>query len=187
MILKMKPDFHSFKPLPIKRKGNAGLYFLQRADEIVPTPEILESIFETCNEPHIYNWLFKESKPQGYQRKDAADFLKWGAEGWKKNAYFLFLMVSDKEEIVGAIDIKGNEIEAGEIGYWISQRHRGLGTSAVEALKIAAKDAGFKQLYAQVKSGNASSTTILKRNGFEENSYYLDPEDSCDFAYLCKL
>ena len=115
----------------------------------------------------------------------AKSFISWGKDGWKNGTYFLFLIFSEDDQVVGAIDIKSNNLEAGEVGYWVSSRYRGLATNVLAQIKIAGKQAGYKNLFAQTKKGNDKSVNVLLRNGFiEDNSY---KGDKCEKAFVCKL
>lgn len=183
----MIPSFDFFDQVDLKRKDSLEKYFMKRADKVSQTDEVLESIRKACNEPLIYDWLFKESKPNGYKLEDARGFLDRAIDGWKKKTHFVFLIMKNENEVVGALDIKSAELSKGEIGYWISEEHKGLGTYAVNILKMLAKKAGYKCLFAQVMQGNNRSIKILKNNQFFSDHKFLADNDCCDFAYSCDL
>jgi RimJ/RimL family protein N-acetyltransferase len=68
--------------------------------------------------------------------------------------------------VVGAIDIKSSDLDAGEIGYWASSEYPGYVTNAVVALSQLAKNAGFKSLFADTVPDNLPSQSVLRRAGF---------------------
>ena len=85
------------------------------------------------------------------------------------------------------MDLKSNNINLCEIGYWFSEKHPGVATNAVGALLKIAKAAGFKKLFAQTKEGNDKSVNVLVRNDFVEDLSYLKPDSKCTRAFYIKL
>jgi RimJ/RimL family protein N-acetyltransferase len=54
---------------------------------------------------------------------------------FQRGKFFIFAIQSSNGEIAGAIDIKNEELDGGEIGYWIHKDHSGLALNAVAAIK----------------------------------------------------
>jgi RimJ/RimL family protein N-acetyltransferase len=124
-------------------------------------------IKEICNEPLVYRWLFEEmldSKP--YSLEKAKSFISWAQEGWEEQTYFVFLIRDEKGVIQAAIDIKSNNLDESEIGYWASRDKPGIMTNAVRALCGLAKQAGYNKLFADVQVANNRSVKVLKRANF---------------------
>ena len=129
-----------------------------------------------CNEPLVYDRLFRQRR-QGrpYLAEEADGFLHWAQEGWQHHTHFVFLILSREGEIVGAVDIKSPDPYAGEIGYWASERHRGVMTNVLLELVRVAQAAGFRRLWANPDADNERSVALLRRAGFEP---YEPPADA---------
>ena len=87
-MLHEAPKF-TFEKTTIRNHITNHPYILRRMVDIVPSDVFLDSIVRVCNEPHIYNWLFRarlQGKP--YPRKDAEWFHNWGMEGWNSKQHF---------------------------------------------------------------------------------------------------
>lgn len=132
-----------------------------------PTVAIERSIAAVCNEPLIYSTLFAHIlSGRRYSEDDAARFLGWGSEGWEDATHFVYLLLDERTEVAGAIDIKSPTLASAEIGYWLSEEHSGIMTNAVEAIAGLARDAGFSGLHALVRPDNGRSERVLLRAGF---------------------
>ncbi len=128
-----------------------------------------DDIAKICNEPLIYNRLFKKlCKNEAYPAQKAAEFLKWAKTGFEDSTHFVFLIVSQSNQVVGAIDIKQNDLNAAEIGYWLSKEYAGLMTNAVIELVKQAKENGFKSLYGMCEIDNLKSQAVLERANFKK-------------------
>ena len=182
----MKPSWEFFRETSISNFKNQKMYRLVSSKDLNPTNEQLESMVQACNSIEIFKWLFSEMCPNGYTKENAIGFLKWARQGWLDNSHFVFLILSDDDKIVGAIDIKSNNLEAGEIGYWVHQDHSGLASNAVAKIIEIAKLAGYKTLFAQTKKGNEKSNQVLIRNLFEVTEKYKD-DSCCDNAFCITL
>jgi RimJ/RimL family protein N-acetyltransferase len=183
----MTPDFSFISPLSIERIAHPDTYSLIPAKDLDIKKQHIQSIVDSCSEPEIYSWLFKEMAPNGYTHEHANGFVNWAKQGWEENRYFVFFILTPSQEICGAIDIKSNQIEKGEVGYWISSHHRGLATNALKNLRKVAKRAGYKLLFAQTKEGNIKSKSVLRKNDFIEDSTYLFDVKCCAKAYKIEL
>jgi RimJ/RimL family protein N-acetyltransferase len=163
------PDFSSFKKQSVVSAKTKKKYALDRITALPDTRETVENLVDICNEPDIYNALFRimcQGKP--YMSENARAFLDWAREGWEDNAHFVFVVLDDQERHIGALDIKSADLEGAEIGYWASSRHRGIMTPAVEVLCQVAKRAGYQSLTACAAVENGRSQKILLNNGFQQ-------------------
>jgi len=143
-------------------------YSLQAIDSIQPTEAHIQRVTAICNEPEIYQWLYREmfdGKP--YPSDSAISWISWGAKGWKDGAYFVFVVLDCTGAITAACDIKGSDMNHAEIGYWASAQHRGIMTNAVTAMLVLAEQAGFRSFFAEVFSENKRSQAVLNRVGFQ--------------------
>lgn len=136
----------------------------------------INKIVEICNQEAVYDFLFRsrlEGRP--YTSDDAKGFIKWMAEGWIEQKWFVFLVRNDRNEIIAAIDIKSNNLESAEIGYWADQNNSGTISNAVEKIIELAKKAGYKSLYATTKPENERSQKVLLRNVFARDGEMQKP------------
>jgi len=141
-------------------------YYLVRACELEIGAGIIEQITSICNEPDVYDWLFRKplsGKP--YPEEKARQWLEWARAGWTADSHFIFAVVGEAKEIAAACQIKSND-EVAEIGYWASRLHRGVMTNAVGAMCLLAANAGFRALYAYTDEGNTRSESVVGRVGF---------------------
>lgn len=101
----------SFK-IPVKafieRFPSGKLYKLRSADSSASfSQKDFQDIAQVCNEPLIYNTLFKkmfDGKP--YTPQDSEGFIKMAKDGWDHNNKFIFLIRDPDNKTVGAVDIK---------------------------------------------------------------------------------
>ena len=143
-------------------------FYLRSVDEsFAESPALFARIADVCNEPIIYHFVFErrlESVPYPVER--AAHFIRWGKEGWATQSWFSFLIVDQQGQIVGTIDIRGNDADGSEIGYWVSAASSGVMTNAVLKLTQIGQRAGFRQFFALVFPENQKSVAVLERAGF---------------------
>src|SRR3990167_7993975 len=86
--------------------------------------EDIKAIVEICNQPEVYDWLFKERLEGSlYSENDARQFKVFANEGWAKAEKFVFLIRDNSGKVSGALDIKANTNGA-EIGYWADKTKR---------------------------------------------------------------
>jgi RimJ/RimL family protein N-acetyltransferase/ribosomal protein S18 acetylase RimI-like enzyme len=171
---------------PIMRLGTKTEYFLVPIDALDITDQVIDDITTTCQEPLIYQWIFRNIFPDGYKRDHAAGFINHAKEGWRKKECFIFLALDPSSRVVGCISIKNSDINAGEIGYWISAKHPGLATPGVGMLCNISKSMGFRRLFAQTKTDNERSQRVLEKNGFKVNQDFLR-DSSCSSAFSLDL
>lgn len=152
--------------VPIANAIDGSRYELVRASDVDRGPENLARIVGICNEPDIYDWLFRgllEGNP--YPEDKAREFLEWSGAGWAAGTHFVFVVLDGEQRVAAACDIKSSDPVA-EVGYWASRGHRGVMANSVRALCALAAGAGFEGLFARTKPGNTRSQGVLLRAGF---------------------
>lgn len=154
-----------FKKNVINKKTNIIYYVC--SSTCVDKESNYTNIVEICNQPEINNTLFKRK----YTQSDCISFFKWAEEGWVNKTHFVFFVTNIDNEIVACLDIKSNNLDKAEVGYWCSNKHNGL---TAEALKIVidwAKQNNFKLLFA--KPITNKSKILLKNVGFDDDFYKI--------------
>jgi RimJ/RimL family protein N-acetyltransferase len=142
-------------------------YYVVRGDRLTVTSLRLEEITAICNEPEVYNWLFREPfDGKLYTPANASEFVEWYSTGWREGSYFVFFVTTGGGQVAAACDIKSNDSDGAEIGYWASAHHRGVMTNAVVQVCTLACQAGFRSLSARTKKPNERSARVLTRAGF---------------------
>jgi len=133
--------------------------------------KFITAISRVCNEEKIYNLLFKKMlKGEAYTRSDAEGFLNWARTGWEAQEHFVFFILDEMKSPVGCLDIKSNDKNNAEVGYWLGHESSGIMTSALEALCSYAKDNGYLNLYADCLKSNISSQNVLLRCSFAKST-----------------
>lgn len=182
----MKPNWEFLNESIITNFKNQHQYKVISGINYLATEAQVESIVQACNSPEVFKWLFQAKCPDGYTKEDAIGFINWANDGWINNRYFVFFIIAADNSIVGAIDIKTDNLQAAEIGYWIHDQHTGLARNAVSKLTELAKKAGYKILFAQTREGNSKSEKVLINNHFKVNGEYLR-SSKCDKAFCLNL
>jgi RimJ/RimL family protein N-acetyltransferase len=163
------PDFAAFRSVAIRNARTGEPAELVRADLVAPTPERVAEVTRVCNEPLVYDVLFRRGLGGApYPPAAARGFLAWTHRGWRAGTHFVFLVRSGRGAVQAALDLKAARLEAEEIGYWASARAPGFMTPAVAALCDLARSAGYRSLYARTRPDNERSAAVLRRNGFRE-------------------
>ncbi len=151
----------------IKNALTGEVYSLQAMDSLQATPAHVGRVTEICNEPEIYQWLYREMfDGEPYPPDSAVEWISWGIEGWENSTHFVFVILDGDGAIVAACDIKSSDLDRAEIGYWASSHHRGIMTNAVKAVLDMAGQAGFRSFCAEALPENTRSQAVLKRTGF---------------------
>lgn len=153
---------------------------------VVPLKELnqltknnISEIADACNQSEIYDLLFREKlKGEMYKEIDVLTFADGAIKGWADDTHFIFFIKNKYDSVIGAIDIKSNNPEDGEIGYWINRNYPGFMTNAVLGLICQTKSAGYYSLVAYVKNDNDKSKGVLNRAGFK----YIGKEERCPGA-----
>lgn len=179
------PDFSFYDTTIISRFGSSEVYKLSAALDINASKKYLDSMESCYCEESIKKHLLS-SKSSSFSEKDAKEMILTAQMGWSTGKFFTFFIVSSKNEIVGAIEIKNNLLKYSEIDYWVSSKHSGLATNALRVVIEAAKRAGYKKLFAQTESCNTKSVDVLRRNSFEADYHFLSRKD-CDDAFFVNL
>lgn len=143
----------------------------------------LSKITTICNEPLIYNFLFKKRlNGREYNIEDAKSFINWTEKGWMKQEWFVFFIRDSQNGIIAAIDIKSNHTESAEVGFWASKNHPGVITNSTIKLCKLAKKAGYRELYSLVLPENQKSINVLLRADFiQDNDVYKDEKKYLKF------
>lgn len=127
----------------------------------------LKRIVELCNQKAIYDFLFKSKlKGKAYEIKNAKGFVKWASSAWDDQTSFPFIIRTADSQIIGAIDIKSNNKEYAEVGYWMDTNSKGYMTNALVELTGFAMRKGFKKLFADALPNNVASQGVLTRAQF---------------------
>ena len=89
-----RPTFAPELTRGVANARNGAVYRLVRADALDATPERLLEVTRGCNEPRVYEWLFRERlRGEPYAPEQAAIFFEWARAGWREGAHFVFLPV----------------------------------------------------------------------------------------------
>ena len=127
----------------------------------------IEKIIDICNQKPVYEMLFrKKLEGKAYGEEQAKNFLSWIVEGWREQKFFVFLIRNSEGNIIGAVDIKSNDLSRAEIGYWADENHAGIMSNAVTKLIEIARNAGYKILFATARLDNKRSQNVLLRSNF---------------------
>ena len=165
----MQPDFSAFRPLELRSLRSGALARLVRADAVEMTAELVDQVTRICNEPLVYDFLFRRGLAGApYPPEKAREFLDRAARGWREHTHFVFLIALAGERVAGNVEIESADLDRSEIGYWASARHPGFMTPAVAAVCEVARAAGYRSLYAHTRTHNERSMAVLRRNGFED-------------------
>ena len=162
------PHFPASLRRPVLRFPTQEPCTLEAVDDTVAwTPQDETTLVTICNQPLIYQRLFrKRLGDQPYSVDQAQSFRRWAQQGWRDRSWFVFLLRDSHDQIVGAIDIKSDTTEGAEIGYWASATSPGIITNAVLQLCEVAREAGYERLFALVAPDNVQSLGVVSRAGF---------------------
>ena len=153
--------------IPFENHLDRRTLHLVRADTLPNNQLNQESVASICNQPLVYETLFEERlKGRPYTQSDAAEFIEWAHSGWNLHTHFVFFVVNEQDQIVGATDIKTGNLDDAEIGYWADCHHPGNVTNAVATMIDSAAGTGFTRFIAYVRRGNDKSLRVLERAGF---------------------
>lgn len=163
---------------------------LEAVDKAQPfSGEDYQRIADICNQPLIYDFLFKERLAgKEYTDQDAKKFVEWSQAGWADKSYYVFLVRNAAREIVACLDIKKTENDptVREMGYWASSDFPGVVTNAVKVLCEFAHNQGIKELFGLVKTDNEKSIAVLNRSKFE-NQGELKKDGKTYYKFVQKL
>lgn len=161
----------------LKNFKTGELYSMQSIDNLeLISDDDLERIVTICNQELPFKYIFSEMLDgKQYTKVDAQRFVQWIIKGWVDQSHFVFLIRDPKESVVAAVDIKSNDLERAEIGYWADMYFPGIMTAAVSSLVNLAESAGYKELYAYTVPENTRSQNVLYRNGFDRMGDFMKP------------
>jgi RimJ/RimL family protein N-acetyltransferase len=182
MTIPMQPHFATPLTRTIYRYPDHEPYTLFSLDpSYTPTEDTINTIVDICNEPLIYNRLFKDMcQDQPYSKTNNIRFFNWAHEGWSKNAWFVFHVKDANGKTCACIDIKSNDLNHGEVGYWASASSSGIMTNALLELCTLAHEVGYQRLYLLIAPDNTKSLGVARRAEFtaigeetHNNKHYL--------------
>lgn len=153
----------SKKSSEIKSSKTGRNYSFVPGESLQFDDSVHAQIAKVCDEPEIYDNVFAAIfKGKRYSVDSAKVFTKLVSEGGLNKNRFDWLILHEGL-VVGTIGIKSLD---GEIGYWQSNKHPGVMTSAARQVCSLAKEAGFPSLWAYVKKTNVPSIKVLENAGF---------------------
>jgi RimJ/RimL family protein N-acetyltransferase len=151
----------------ILNQRNGEIYIISRSEEVIVANHQLETLTSLCNEPAVYKIFFKDKlNGEPFSIQNAAELLETAAQGWKDQSQFFFTILDRTGLISGIIRIKSANRDLAEIGYWCSEKHRGIMSNAVRVVSELAEEAGFSALCAKVRKDNWASIKVLNNNNF---------------------
>lgn len=170
MTTETMPQFYMLEPVMIERYGTTEHGFLCPVkDEFEAAEQDIDRIVTICNQPQVYDLLFREKlNGEPYPRENALGFLDWAQKGWLEKTHFVFLVRDANKQITAAVDIKSADLSGAEIGYWADTETPGYMTNAVMALVDLAKQAGYQRLFALIRPQNIKSVGVITRAGFAQ-------------------
>lgn len=161
----MKPIIKPITNLPIKNFLTGEEYHLSSFDSLLSSDQ-LKQMVEACNQPLIFNFLFKTMfGGRKYNIEDAKKFESMNIKAWKEQKQFIFLIKNKDDRIISMLDIKSLGPES-EIGYWSDVNYPGLMTNALTEIISIAKKSGYKSLHALILPHNKKSISLSERLGF---------------------
>ena len=117
--------------------------------------------------------------------KRFAQLLEWQAAGTN----YFHLLVTERGEVVGRVNLFKVADGSAELGYRIAQKAagQGLATAAVRKVReLAAAEYGLTRLRARVTLDNPASRKVLEHNGFVAVCE-LTLNGKPAISYICKL
>ena len=175
------PDFSRCGEVALRNAKTGDAARLVRADWIPATAALQEQVTRICNEPLVYDLLFRRRfKGAPYPPESGHGFLEGAARGWREGTHYIFYILrgdAPEPEILGNVEVRAPTIETAEIGYWATSGAPGFMTPAVGAVCEIARRAGIGSLFALTRTYNDRSMAVLQRNGFEEVGLVGEGED----------
>ncbi|MCA9382766.1 GNAT family N-acetyltransferase [Candidatus Dojkabacteria bacterium] len=131
----------------------------------------LEDIVKICNQDGVYDWLFNVNlEGNAYTLEKAQSFADHCQKSWDEMSSFKFWLLEDKR-VVAALDIKSDNLESAEVGYWADANTPGYMTNALNELCNIASAAGYRSLYTLIRPANIASRNLAERAGFDYQGY----------------
>ncbi len=182
--IKVMPTFPNNIKTPVENWKTGSRYYVVRAGDAWNTPEHQREIVDICNQPAVYRLFHDALEGKPYLMEKASGFLQWAEEGWKNQTHFVFFAVTEAGAIAAACDIKTNDLDGGEVGYWLGEQHSGIMTNTVSVVCDLAWQAGYKSLFARVLKSNWRSANVLERSGFVKDTAKSLADDKLDWFTL---
>lgn len=137
---------------------------------------VLRAVTESLD--HLSPWMAWAAG--GYDRADAAAFLKKSAADWRTGAAYTYAIVAPDGAVAGGCGLMDRIGPGGlEIGYWLRPRYTGQGiaTRAAAALVAEAFRLGARRVEIHHDVANERSAAIPRRLGFVEVARRRPPRD----------
>ncbi|MCX6716489.1 MAG: GNAT family N-acetyltransferase [Candidatus Taylorbacteria bacterium] len=183
-----KPFFEEKINCRIKNFLNTDIYQMLGGSNILFSEKDLQKIIDICSQKDCYEMIFKRRLNGGpYLLKDAVSYTNWVMEGWRNHSHFAFIVRNNTGEFIGTLDIKSPDLDNAEVGCWADENYRGFMTNAFKELIALAKNAGYKKLYARIKSENSRSYNMVMRSGFIKIEERLRTDGLLEFIYEITL
>ncbi len=137
-----------------------------------PTERDLGWIIEACQDPEIPRYT---RVPSPYTEVEGREFLSRAQQGFSDGADSTierrpYVVLDEADAGLGMFGFfrVAPERATLEVGYWMTQpaRGKGVATQALTALTIAALQAGYERIEAEVLLGNDASCRLLERVGY---------------------
>jgi len=123
----------------------------------------LPSIVRICQDPQISRFT---RVPSPYTEDDAVVFLERHSQA---ELGFAIVDAADEDEILGAIGLRDDGEERGELGYWVAAEARGRGVAS-RALRLlsgwALGELGLARVQLVTHVDNPASQKVAERAGF---------------------
>src|SRR4051812_26131710 len=101
----MKPDFSAFRPMELRNVKTGELAQLARADSVQVTAELVDQVTRICNEPLVYDFLFRRGlRGAPYPPEKAREFLDQETRGWREQRHFVFFIVLPDGGVAGNVE-----------------------------------------------------------------------------------
>ncbi len=111
------PVFSQNLRVQLRHPLTGHVYTLLRADHLPFAHQRAVEVAAVCNEPLVCDGLFRTRRQgQPCAVTEGESFLTWAAAGWRDGTHFVFLLLDDAAHVVGTLDVKSAERDAGEVG-----------------------------------------------------------------------
>ncbi len=107
----------------------------------------------------------------GYQRKDAAAYVRWWRESWQRGqAYYFAVRARDSSLLLGSCGLSGlnQEHRRAGLGFWIRSDHTGQGyatDAARAALRFGYEDLNLDRIELEIAVQNGASRRVAEKLG----------------------
>jgi [ribosomal protein S5]-alanine N-acetyltransferase len=140
---------------------------LARADDAAELADQLRA-----NRDYLAPW--EPIREDGFFTCDAQrTLLEQALDAYARGITVPLIITDDGGRLIGRINIAGitrGPLQSANIGYWVSQSHRGRGfasAAVADAIGVAFKELELHRLQAETLLHNTASQRVLARNGFK--------------------